>query len=335
MDRNEELRNYLKAASELFVFDGEFGEVGHAQKEVARAQFDAGGGRHLSNDEMITFCQERMSGAEREAARPHILHCDECLQLFKEVNDFFGPRREDKVKIDELQVRRAWKEFWPQARDIKEAISDAIEPPHGGISRAKWLMAAAAGLLLMLGAPTVFVVREKQEKEQAQLQIVQMQNERSKLEARLGQVERTAVDQLKQEREQRAQAEARAQVLQNRLNELQQSRQNVPIYSLMLSSQKGGGDDWQLNIPSTAKTFWLRLTRAKPSEFPEYSIELIDQLRKTVAERRGLRPVDGYLNFALSGSETPAGKYSLLLYGHRGKLKQRLGEYELSLSSSH
>jgi hypothetical protein len=162
-----------------------------------------------------------------------------------------------------------------------------------------------------------------------------MQNEQSKLEARLGQAERNAGDQLKQEREQREQAEARAQALQNRLNDLQQARQNIPIYSRVLSSEKGQGDDWHLSIPPDAKIFWLSLTRGKPYEFPEYSIELLDRQGKRVAERQRLRPVDnGYLNFALSRSEAPAGNYSLLLYGHRGKSKRDLGKYELSLSFS-
>jgi hypothetical protein len=60
---------------------------------------------------------------------------------------------------------------------------------------------------------------------------------------------------------------------------------------------------------------------------------LLDQRGKMVAERHGLRPVgSGYLSFALSRSEFQAGKYNLLLYGHRGKSKQNLGGYELTLS---
>src|SRR5688572_18649248 len=123
MDRNEELRIYMKAA---------------------RAKFDDIGGRHLSEGEMIALCQERMATEEREVARPHIIQCDHCLQLYKDVNDFFEPRREDELEISELQVRRAWKEFWSQARDM-------IGPSRGGSSLATWLMAAAASLLLMFG----------------------------------------------------------------------------------------------------------------------------------------------------------------------------------------
>jgi hypothetical protein len=106
MDRNEELRSYIKAARKFFVTEEALGKGGRAQKEVALAQFDDGG-RYLSNDEMMAFCQERMAAAEREAAHPHILHCDEYLQLFKDVNDSFEPRREDEVGIGELEVRRA------------------------------------------------------------------------------------------------------------------------------------------------------------------------------------------------------------------------------------
>lgn len=354
MNRKEELRNYMKAARALFVFDDGFGKGGRAQKEVDRAQFDDGGGRHLSNDEMIAFCQERMAAAEREAARPHILQCDECLQLFKDVNDFFAPRREDEVEIGELHVRRAWKEFWPQARDI-------IGSSRGGLSRAAWLMAAAAGLLLMLGLAAVFVWHEREGKEQAQRQIAPMQNEQSKPEAPLGQIERNAGDQPKQERKQRAQAEARAQARQKRLNDLQQARQDIPTYTLMLASEKGIGDDSQLSIPATVKTFRLKLIINKPSAFPKYSIELLNQQGWSVAERlvevpRPIGPIPDSFKaktqrvakrlvprpigsgYVLNRSELPAGDCSLLLYGHRGKSKRNLGEYlgeyEVSVSFS-
>src|SRR5262245_52546920 len=88
----------------------------HMKAAFAETSDPAGG--HLSEDEMIAFCQERMAETERDRTRPHILQCGQCLQLFKSVNDFFEPRREDEVEVGELEVRRAWKEFWPQAQDI-------------------------------------------------------------------------------------------------------------------------------------------------------------------------------------------------------------------------
>jgi len=326
MDRNEELRNYMKTARAQL--DAGIEDPALGGMEIDLEQFDDGNECQMSIDEMIAFSQKRMAPAEREAARLHILQCDECLQLFKDVNDFFEPRREDEVEIGELQVRRAWKEFWPKVRDM-------IGPSRRKFPRAFWPMAAAAGLLLLLGPPAVLVSLEREGKEQAQRQIAQMQNEQSKLEARLGQIERNAADQLKQEREQRAQAEARAQTLQTQLNELRQARQNVPIYSRTLANEKGGADDWQLSNPGAAKTFWLNLDIAEPYKFPEYSIELLDRQGRSVAERHGLRPVgSGRLSFALSRSEAPAGQYSLLLYGHSRTSKQNLGKYELTLSFS-
>ena len=312
MDRNQELRVYMKAA---------------------RAKFDDGNGRHLSEDEMIAYCHERMAAAEREEARLHILQCGHCLQLFRDVSDFFEPRREDEEEIDQLQIRRAWNDFWPRVRTERKVTSRIVESVRRiSFPSAAWGL--AAGLLITLGPAPVLVWRESQQRRQAQQQIAQMQNEQSKLEARLGQIEQNAGDELRQERERRIQIEARAQALQNRLSELQQARQNIPIYSRVLSSEKGQGDDWHLSIPPGAKIFWLSLTRGKPYEFLEYSIELLDQQGKRVAERRRLRPVGaGSLSFSLSRPAS-AGNYSLLLYGHRGKSKRGLGKYELSLSFS-
>lgn len=313
MEINRELRIYMKAA---------------------RAKPDDGNGRHLSEDEMIAYCQERMAAAERETTRLHILQCDHCLQLFRNVSDFFEPPREDEEEIDQLQIRRAWNDFWPRTHARKKVAANIIESVRRtSFPGAAWPL--AAGLFITLGLATVFVWRERQEKQQAQQQLAQLQNRQRDIEARLNQNELTRDAQLKQEREQRTQVEARAHALQTQLNELQQAQQNVPIYARVLSSEKGQGDDWQLSIPYAAKTFWLSLTRSKPYEFPEYSIKLVDQRGQKVAERQGLRPVSGgALSFALSRSELQAGKYSLQLYGRRGKSEKNLGEYELSLSFS-
>jgi len=146
---------------------------------------------------------------------------------------------------------------------------------------------------------------------------------------------------IKHEREQREQAEARAQALQTQLNELQKARQNVPINELLSPVEREKRESkgtiqsefnpyWaRFSIPST-KPFWLKLDIREHDKFPEYSIELINQQGRTVAKKRGLKPVDsGYLSFALSSSVMQTGEYNLLLYGRRGESKQKLGEYEM------
>src|SRR5262249_30087970 len=143
----------------------------------------------LSEAEMIAYCQERMAAAEREAASPHILQCDQCLQLFKNVNDFFEPRREDEVEVGELQVHRAWKEFWPQAQDIKKATAGATELSRGGFSRAT--LAMAAGLLLALTLTGVWAARLRRE---AEALTKRLQSERHEAAANLARYEQERVE---------------------------------------------------------------------------------------------------------------------------------------------
>jgi len=314
MNRNQELRIYMKAA---------------------RAKFNDGSGRHLSEEEMIAYCREPMAAAEREEARLHILQCDHCLQLFRDVSDFFEPRREDEEEIDQLQIRRAWNDFWPRARTERNSASRIVESVRRmSFPRAAWPL--AAGLLITLAPATVFVWRERDERRQAQLQVAQLQTRQQDLEARLSQAERTAGNQIEQERERRAEAEARVKELQIRLDGLRQSQQNIPVYSIVSASIRGQKEDSLVNITPTTRTFILSLDVYNPNEFPEYVVEMFDQRGQRVKEISRLRPVGAgkTLNLTLDRESLMEGKYLLRLSGRRGGTKKKLEEYGLSLSFS-
>ena len=313
MNRNQELRIYMKAA---------------------RAKFNDGNGRHLSEEEMIAYCREPMAAAEREEARLHILQCDNCLQLFRDVSDFFEPRREDEEEIDQLQIRRAWNDFWPRARTERKVASVVVEGVRRmSFPRAAWPL--AAGLLITLGLATVFVWRERLERQQAQLQIAQLQNRQQDLEARLSQTERTAGNQLEQERERRAEAEAQLKELQIRLNGLGQSQQNIPVYSIG-SATRGQQEDSDVSMPRTTRTFILSMDVYNPYEFPEYVVEIFDQHGQKVKEMSGLRPVGTgkTLNLTLDRGSLKEGKHLIKLSGRRGGTNKKLEEYSLQFSFS-
>jgi hypothetical protein len=314
MDRNQELRIYMKAA---------------------RAKFDDGNGRHLSEDEMIAYCQERMAAVEREMTRLHILRCDHCLQLFRNVSDFFEPRREDEEEIDQLQIRRAWNDFWPRTHARKNWAASLVESIRR-ISPPGAALPLAAGLLITLGLASVFVWRERQERRQAQLEITQLQNRQQDLEARLRRAEQTPGDQLEQERKRRTAAEARAEELQIRLEELRQSRQNIPVYQIVSASMRGQQEDALVSITPATRTFILSLDIYSPNEFPEYVIEIFDQHGRRVREISGLRPVGmgKTLNLTLDRGSLKEGKHLLRLSGRRGGTKKKLEEYGLSLTFS-
>ena len=294
--------------------------------KASRAKFDDGNGGHLSEAEMIAYWHERTTAAEREEARLHILQCDHCLQLFRDVSDFFEPRREDEEEIDQLQIRRAWNDFWPRAhteRKTRVPFSPAVWP-------------LAAGLLITLGLAPVLVWRERQERQQAQLQIAQLQSLQQDFEARMSQAERTASDQLGQERERRAEAEARLKELQIQIDGLRQSQQNTPIFSIGSGSIRGQQDDALVSITPKTRTFILRLDIYNPNEYPEYVVEIFDQHGQKVKEVSGLRPVDTEktLNLTLHRGSLKEGKYLLKLSGRRGGIKKKIEEYSFSLSLS-
>jgi hypothetical protein len=282
---------------------------------------------------MIAYCREPMAAAEREEARLHILQCDHCLQLFRDVSDFFEPRREDEEEIDQLQISRAWNDFWPRARTERKVASRIVESVRRSFPRAAWQL--AAGLLITLGLATVFVWRERQERLQAQLQIAQLQNRQQDLEARLSQGERTAGNQLEQERERRAEAEAQVKELQIRLNGLGQSQQNIPVYSIG-SATRGQQEASDVSIPRTTRTFILSMDVYNPYEFPEYVVEIFDQHGQRVKEISGLRPVGmgKTLNLTLHRGSLKEGKYLIKLSGRRGGTNKKLEEYSLLLSFS-
>jgi hypothetical protein len=314
MDRNQELRVYMKAA---------------------RAKSDDGNGRHLSEAEMIAYWHERTTAAEREEARLHILQCDHCLQLFRDVSDFFEPRREDEEEIDQLQIHRAWNNFLPHVRNERKMAAGIVERVRR-ISFPSVAWQLAAGLLITLGLAPVLVWRERQERQQAQLQIAQLQSRQQDLEARMSQAERTASDQLGQERERRAEAEARLKELQIQLDGLRQSQQNTPIFSIGSGSIRGQQDDSLVSITRATKTFILSLDIYNPNEYPEYVVEIIDQHEQKVKEISGLRPVGAgkTLNLTLDRGSLKEGKHLLKLSGRRGGIKKKIEEYGFLLSLS-
>jgi hypothetical protein len=310
MDCNQELRVYMKAA---------------------RAKFDDGNVRHLSEAEMVAYYHERVSAAEREEARLHILQCDHCLQLFKDVSDFFDTMREDEEEIDQLQIRRTWNDF-----SKRKAASGIVEPARR-ISFPLAALPLAAGLLFTLGLSTVLVWRERQERRQAQLQVAQLQSHQQEFETRMSQTEWTASDQLGKERERRARAEAQLKEFQIRLDGLKQSQQNIPIFPIGSTSIRGQQEDSLVSVTPTTKTFILSLDLYNPNEYPEYVVEIFDQHRQRVKEISGLRPV-GFgsgktLNLTLDRASLKKGKHLLRLSGRRGGIKKTIEEYSFFLRS--
>src|SRR5262245_22981356 len=141
MRQNSELQRYMKA----------FGE-----KSAERL------GHHLSHDELIAYWQSNMTAPEREAAQTHLLSCDQCLELFRDVNDFFEPRREDETGMNELDEHRAW-------RDLQRRLQKAeVIAPRFNLRHAS---AIAAGLLIGIAPVGLWALRLRLENRQLAAQV--------------------------------------------------------------------------------------------------------------------------------------------------------------------
>lgn len=299
--------------------------------------------RHLTQAQVIAYCRNEMSAAEHEAAKTHLVSCEQCIELFRDARDFLEPARDDETEITTAETDEAWRSLW---RDVQGEVSTNV--PDGGkgnivsgdFGRARHrklpsgtTLALAASLvvsLLALGWQTWRLLSERRSRQQSQEIAMVLEGKQRELEQRLSQVERNGREQFEQEREQRLTAEAERDQLQDQLS--QQRIEPVPVFSATLSSERGAGDDVRIRFSGETKAARLRLLISKPYEFPEYAIELVDEGGRTVMRTSGLRPTgdDGALSLRINRAALSSGRYKLLLFG--GTEKKPLGEYGVSVS---
>jgi len=62
--------------------------------------------RHLSEDELIEYQQGRLEDLERDTIQSHLVQCDACIAVLKQVSDFFEPAREGEEAISDVHAPR-------------------------------------------------------------------------------------------------------------------------------------------------------------------------------------------------------------------------------------
>jgi len=306
MRQNSELRRYMKAISE----------------ESAERL-----GRHLSRDELIAYWQSEMTAPEREAAQTHLLSCDQCLALFRDVNDFFEPRREDETGMNELEAHRAW-------RDLRQRLHNAeviaAPPAQSSTGRPRFKLrpapAIAAGLLIAVTLLGFWALRLRQENQKLVVQTRTLQRE---LQARLTQIDNAGQQQTEEARKLRERLES----LEKQLASLNQPQTSISEHELVLVSEARGSDSpFEVNVPPYARSYVLKVMLDKPEEFPSYVVEIVDRQNRTVWKSERLNPgPDGSLIIGFQRAFLSEGKYHLRLFGWKGNTTRRAGECDLTL----
>ena len=323
MTSGEEFRTYMKATSS------------------GRGNDD----RHLNETEMIAFCRGEMAEVERDAAREHLAVCDYCVGLFRSVRDFLEPAGTNDEEVTANQTSDVWQSLWQRVQTTSPktvAGAGAIERETEFQRRRDkkfffdWRVtyAMAASLLIsfgMLGLLGWRLWQERQSRQQSEQTAMQLENKQRELEQRLSQLEQTSKA-LDQEREQRRAAEAE---LERSLLASVQPERVIPVFPFTLSSERGSGEDLNLNFKKDVQAVWLKLFQSKPYAFTKYAVELVDGNGRVVqrASRLGPAAADGALFVLLKRTSFGPGNYKLRLFGLQGKTRQQLGEYGVNVTA--
>lgn len=326
MSPEQEFRAYMKAANST-----------------------TGNSGHLNEEQALAYYRGAMSENERDAVQAHFVDCDVCLELMRSARDFLEPAVAGDEDASTTETDNAWLAF-RQRVETATAVSEDAETNviRGEFSRARgrnvfWSSrissALAASLLISLGILGLLGWRlwqQQKQLQQARAASLELESKQRELEQRLSQLEHSGA-QLKQEREQRLAAEAERDQLQSLLASVQPNQPNIPVFPFRLSSERGSEEELSLSFKHGVPAVRLRLFQNKPYEYPRYAIELADQRGQVVRTIAGLRPAraDGALNVLLNRGTLGTGKYKLKLFGLRGKARENLGDYELSVTVEH
>ncbi len=109
MHRQREFRAYMKAANQT------------------PGRRDS---RHLSEAEMIAYCRGEMPATKREAAQAHLVACESCVALLRDVSVFLGARANGNSAGCENERRSC-----RRPRLTRLEVFFLIGAPHGGDRR--------------------------------------------------------------------------------------------------------------------------------------------------------------------------------------------------------
>jgi len=306
MRQDSELRRYMKAIG----------------KDTAERL-----GRHLNHDELIAYWQSNMTAPEREAAQTHLLRCDQCLALFRDVNDFFEPRREDEIEMSEFEAHRAWRDLRQRLHNAEVIAAPPSQSSHGRPRfNLRLASAIAAGLLIAITPVGLWALRLRRENQQLAAQV---QTLRQESEARIAQAENSARQQTEKDRD-------LIQSLKAELAESKQPQINAPTYGLMpLNLTQRTGEKIAptvIALPPGVRYFTLTLTMENPEPGANYTLEIVDHLNQVVRREEGLRPDENQsFTIILPNDFLKPGEYRLRLFKRGAPRSKPDAEYFTSV----
>ncbi|MEK7832651.1 MAG: zf-HC2 domain-containing protein [Acidobacteriota bacterium] len=287
---------------------------------------------HIGEEQMIAFYEGELTAAQREAMQGHLAECAECLNLFRNVSDFFDPPREDEEQMSEAEIAGEWHQLWAKIKKDNVILFPARPARKDKNSFPVLRLAVAASLLLSFSSTGYLawqVREEKRETEAARNEVAKIREEQQLQASQMD----LAFRSLSQKNESLL-AEQTAVVL--RMAALNLALPPVP-HNIQLEyfsfGEERAGAGKSLEFSSGVQTKLLVITINNPTNFQNYVIEMQDEAGRPVQAPAILKPVgdENTLNMTISRTGLKNGKYRLTLYGMKGQERQKLGEQGLTI----
>jgi cell division protein FtsB len=278
--------------------------------------------KHLLDAELVDYMNGRLAEPACESIQEHLVVCDQCLELFRDLQNFFEAHRPDEQMITE-DIASEWRGLWKRINQEPPRYQPAALPAPARSRPGLAVMVALAAAVLLVFGLSLWALSQRRQKQElaarlagAEKQTAELQTERAKLEDRVRQSEQEKLE--LQERARHATELHPTERPNSRTPEL-----NVPIYDLYarnFSRRSGGETDLnRIKAPATASSLVLILNGEGLTSAPSYRIEISSDKGRTIWRGKGLTKGHlGNLTVTVDRTLLPNGTYSLKLFGEEG-----------------
>jgi hypothetical protein len=300
---------------------------------ILNQQFQYDSTHHPSDEQLIKYFDGKLPEAGNENLQAHLADCDNCLEVFKDVRDFFETHREDDEVVAEGRFS-AWTAFWKKIREEEnENIHHAVFVPRSRINTSTAV--AIAALLLVVLALGIWVIRQRRQEQTLAEQLERARQQNAELQVN----QENLMTRTKELEQQILQLQERARVDDSGKPQSAGSRKpelNPPIYDLYARdfTQRSGSQSEvnQIKVPASANSIILILNGEGLASSPNYGVEIVNDVGKLIWRARGLRKGQlGNLTLTIDRSFLGAGTYRLKLYGQEGWSSKALAEYVMRI----
>ncbi|MEA2206050.1 MAG: hypothetical protein QOE77_2826 [Blastocatellia bacterium] len=278
--------------------------------------------KHPLDAELVDYMNGRLAEPACQNIQKHLVDCDQCLELFRDMRNFFDAHRTEDQMITE-DIAGEWRGLWNRIKEEPPRFHAADIPVATRFRPGSALILALAATLLLVFGLSLWALSQRQQKQElaaklagAEKQTAELQIERAQLEDRVKQTEQEKL--ALQERFRQATDLPATERPNTRAPEL-----NVPIYDLYARSfnRRSSGENElnQIKAPATASSLVLILNGEGLASSPSYRIEILSEKGRTIWRGKGLTKGHlGNLTVTVDRTLLPNGTYSLKLFGQEG-----------------